>query len=85
MWIQFSHLQYNSEINQKVFGNNQKKILVYSESHIFTIEGAKEKLQSPSRKYCMNRTEIQRLRAYYITALNIHANQFAVSKNYNLF
>src|SRR2546430_16102233 len=37
MWIQFSHLQYNSEINQKVFGNNREKILVYSENHIFTI------------------------------------------------
>ena len=79
MWIQFSHLQYKSEINQKVFENDLERILDYSESRIFTIEDAKEKLLSPSRKYCMNRTEMQRLRAYYITALNIHPNQLAVS------
>ncbi|CAI2200441.1 18229_t:CDS:2, partial [Funneliformis geosporum] len=29
-------------------------------------------------QYCMNRTEMQRLRAYYITALNIHTNQLAL-------
>ncbi|CAI2183217.1 16036_t:CDS:2 [Funneliformis geosporum] len=69
---------YKGEINKKVFGNDLERILDYSESHIFIVDGAKEKLLSPSCRYCMNRTEMQRLRAYYITALNIHTNQLAL-------
>jgi hypothetical protein len=52
----------------------------YSESRIFVIDGVKEKLYPPSHKYCMNRTEMQRFKAYYITALNKHANQLVVSR-----
>ncbi|CAI2189593.1 9209_t:CDS:2 [Funneliformis geosporum] len=69
--------EYKNKINKKVFGNDLERILDYSESHIFTVDDAKEKLLSPSCRYCMNRTEMQCLRAYYITALNIHDNQLA--------
>ena len=68
IWTQFSHLQYKAEVNQKVFGN---KLREFS-----TIE---EELYSLSRKYCMNRTELQRLRAYYVTVLNKPADQLMVS------
>ena len=77
IWIRFSHLQYKAEINQKLFGINLK-IPNCSESRVFIIDGVEEKLYSPSRMYCMNRTEMQRLKAYYATALNIHINQLEV-------
>jgi hypothetical protein len=80
MWIRFSHLQYKTEINQKLFGKSLEEMSDYSESRIFVIDGVKEKLYPPSHKYCMNRTEMQRLKAYYITALNKHANQLVVSR-----
>ncbi|CAB5189613.1 unnamed protein product [Rhizophagus irregularis] len=64
IWTQFSHLQYKAEVNQKVFGNKLRELS--------TIE---EELYSLSRKYCMNRTELQRLRAYYVTVLNKPADQ----------
>ncbi|CAB4435498.1 unnamed protein product [Rhizophagus irregularis] len=67
MWTQFLHLQYKPDIHQKLIGTNSKKSL---ESHVFTTNSAEEVLYSLSRKNCMNRTEIQRLRAYYVTALN---------------
>lgn len=70
------HLQYKPDIHQKLIGTNSKKS---SESHVFTTNSAEEVLYSLSHKYCMNRTEIQRLRAYYVTALNRNANQLSVS------
>jgi hypothetical protein len=76
IWIQLSHLQYKSEIYRKIFGQSLKKIVNYSESHVFTTDGAEEELQSPSRNYCMNRVEIQRLKTYYITALNENQLKF---------
>lgn len=78
MWIRFSHLQYKTEINQKLFGVNLEEIPICSETRVFIIDGAKEKLHSPSCNYFMNRTEMPRLKAYYITALNKHANQLMV-------
>ncbi|EXX77486.1 hypothetical protein RirG_023330 [Rhizophagus irregularis DAOM 197198w] len=79
MWTQFSHLQYKPNIYQRLISKNSKKTLNYSENNYFTTDGAEEVLYSLSRKYCMNRTEIQRLRAYYVTALNRNANQLSVS------
>ncbi|CAB5205091.1 unnamed protein product [Rhizophagus irregularis] len=74
IWTQFSHLQYKSEIYHKIFGKGLEKSINYSENRVFTTDSAEEELQSPSRKYCMDRVEMQRLKAYYITALN--ENQF---------
>ncbi|CAB4485275.1 unnamed protein product [Rhizophagus irregularis] len=74
IWTQFSHLQYKSEIYHKIFGKELEKSINYSENRVFTTDSAEEELQSPSRKYCMDRVEMQRLKAYYITALN--ENQF---------
>ncbi|CAB5377557.1 unnamed protein product [Rhizophagus irregularis] len=74
IWTQFSHLQYKSEIYHKIFGKGLEKSINYSENQVFTTDSAEEELQSPSRKYCMDRVEMQRLKAYYITALN--ENQF---------
>ena len=70
MWTRFSHLQYENEIGQKVFRKNLKKTPNYSENRVFTTNGAEEELQSPSRKYYMDRVEMQHLKAYYITALS---------------
>lgn len=78
MWIRFSHLQYKTEINQKLFGTNSEKTQNCSENRVFTTDGAKEELHSPSFSYSMNGIEIQRLKAYYVTALNRHANQLMV-------
>ncbi|CAB5395308.1 unnamed protein product [Rhizophagus irregularis] len=61
--VQFSHLQYKAEINQKVFGNKLKKLS--------TAERTEEELYSLSCKYCINKTELQHLRAYYVTFSNI--------------
>ncbi|CAB4382414.1 unnamed protein product [Rhizophagus irregularis] len=72
------HLQYKPDIHQKLIGTNSKKS---SESHVFTTNSAEEVLYSLSRKYCMNRTEIQCLRAYYVTALNRNANQLSLITN----
>ncbi|GBC49513.2 hypothetical protein GLOIN_2v1814156 [Rhizophagus irregularis DAOM 181602=DAOM 197198] len=72
------HLQYKPDIHQKLIGTNSKKS---SESHVFTTNSAEEVLYSLSHKYCMNRTEIQRLRAYYVTALNRNANQLSLITN----
>ncbi|CAB4386728.1 unnamed protein product [Rhizophagus irregularis] len=81
MWTQFSHLQYKPNIYQRLISKNSKKTLNYSENNYFTTDGAEEVLYSLSRKYCMNRTEIQRLRAYYVTALNRNANQLSLITN----
>ncbi|CAG8496275.1 7507_t:CDS:2 [Cetraspora pellucida] len=54
---------------------NGPEIPNHSESRIFIIEGAEEKLYSLSSSYCMNKTEEQHLRAYYATALNKPINQ----------
>ncbi|CAG8774027.1 3685_t:CDS:2, partial [Funneliformis caledonium] len=67
--------QYKTEVNHRIFGKEPEKISNYSESCVFAIEGVEEELYSPSRKYCMNRTETQRLRTYYMTALNKRTNQ----------
>ena len=75
IWTRFVHLQFKAELNQKVFGNKLEKV----GRHAFTIEETEEELYSLSCKYCMNRTELQRLRAYYITALNRSADQLMVS------
>uniref|UniRef100_U9SX89 Uncharacterized protein n=1 Tax=Rhizophagus irregularis (strain DAOM 181602 / DAOM 197198 / MUCL 43194) TaxID=747089 RepID=U9SX89_RHIID len=56
--VQFSHLQYKAEINQKVFGNKLRKLS--------TAERTEEELYSLSCKYCINKTELQHLRAYYL-------------------
>jgi len=85
MWICFSHLQYKAEINQKLFGTNLEKTQNFSENRVFTTNDAKEELQSPSFNYFMNRTEMQRLKAYYITALDIPANQLMVILLFSLF
>lgn len=69
-WTRFSHLQYKSEIYHKVFGESSEKSINYSENRVFATDNAGEELQSLSRKYCMNGVEMQRLKAYYITALN---------------
>jgi hypothetical protein len=84
MWTRFSHLQYKAEINQKLFGMmNLKETPNYSENRVFTTDGTEKELHSPTRKYCMDRTEIQRLKAYYVTALNIRADQLAVRFPFN--
>ena len=57
----------------------------FSENRVFTTNGAKEELQSPSFNYFMNRTETQRLKAYYITALDVPANQLMVILLFSLF
>jgi hypothetical protein len=77
-WTRFSHLQYKAEINQKLFGMNLKETQNYSENCVFTTDGTEKELHSPTYKYCMNKTETQRLKAYYITALDKHANQLQV-------
>ena len=74
--MRFSHL-HKDEINQKLFGTNLEKTHL-SENRVFTTNGAEEELQSPSFNYFMNRTEMQRLKAYYITVLDIRANQLMV-------
>lgn len=79
MWTRFSHLQYNSQVNQKIFGNKTREAPDYSESRVFTLDGAEEELYSPSRKYHMDPTEMRRLRAYYATELDRRANQLGVS------
>jgi len=71
IWTQFSHLQYKAEVNQKVFGNKLKELN--------TAERTEEELYSLSCKYYMNRTELQRLKAYYVTILNKPANQLMMS------
>jgi hypothetical protein len=76
-WTCFSHIQYNTKINQKLSETNIKATN-YFKSHIFIIDNIKEKLYSPSYEYYMNRTEMQHLKAYYVTALNKHANQLQV-------
>src|ERR1051325_8350947 len=54
MWIQFSHLQYKSEINQKVFGNRmEEKASNNLEKRVFITDNAEEELHSLSRKYLM--------------------------------
>ncbi|CAB4416312.1 unnamed protein product [Rhizophagus irregularis] len=58
---------YKAEVNQKVFGNKLRELS--------TAERTKEELYSLSCKYCMNRTELQRFRAYYVTILNKPADQ----------
>jgi len=85
MWTRFSHLQHDTEINQKLLGNSSEEAPNYSESHVFTIEGADEELYSPSRKHFMSQTEMQRLRAYYATELNRHINQLGVSFPYTSY
>lgn len=47
-----------------------KKSINYSENRVFATDSTGEELQSPSRKYCIDRVEIQCLKVYYITALN---------------
>lgn len=79
MWIRFSHIQYDTEINQRLFGKNLKEAANYSESRVFTVEGAEEELYSPSRKHFMNQIEMRRLRAYYATELDRYTNQLGVS------
>jgi len=79
MWTQFSHLQYDTEINQKLFGNSSEEAPNYLESRVFTIEGAEEELYSPSHQHFINQIELRCLRAYYATELNRHANQLGVS------
>ncbi|CAG8857528.1 41820_t:CDS:1, partial [Gigaspora margarita] len=69
MWNQFSLLQYKSEINKNLFTSLEKSSN-HSETRIFIIEGVEEKLFSLSLSYCMNKTETQRLKVYYATALN---------------
>ena len=76
--IRFSHIQYKAEIKQKLFETNIERTQTYSENRIFTIDGIEEELHSPSHRYCINRTEEQRLKAYYVTALDIHADQLQV-------
>jgi len=85
MWTRFSHLQHDTEINQKLLGNSSEEAPNYSESRVFTIEGADEELYSPSRKHFMSQTEMQRLRAYYATELNRHINQLGVSFPYTSY
>ncbi|CAG8453526.1 6668_t:CDS:2 [Dentiscutata heterogama] len=46
-----------------------------SEDRVFATDNAQKKLYSPSRKYHMNKSELKCLKAYYITALGIRANQ----------
>ena len=85
MWTRLSHLQYKAEINQKLFGTNLEKTQNFSENRAFTTNGAEEELHSPSFSYSMDRTEMQRLKAYYITALDIPANQLMVMLLFCLF
>jgi hypothetical protein len=61
-----------------LFGNSSEETPNYSEGRVFTVEGAEEELYSPSRKHFMNQTEVRRLRAYYATELDRHANQLGV-------
>ncbi|CAG8642442.1 45451_t:CDS:10, partial [Gigaspora margarita] len=53
-----------------LFARNLEETPYHVESHGFIIEDAEEKLYSLSSSYQMNKTEIQRLKAYYATALN---------------
>jgi len=85
MWTRFSQLQHDTEICQELFGNSSKEAPNYSESRVFTVEGAEEELYSPSRKHFMNQIEMQRLRAYYTTELNRHPKQLGVSFSYTSY
>ncbi|CAB4400578.1 unnamed protein product [Rhizophagus irregularis] len=66
--VQFSHLQYKAEINQKVFGNKLRKLS--------TAERTEEELYSLSCKYCINKTELQHLGAYYFSNICLANHRF---------
>jgi len=76
-WTRFSHLQFK-DVYSKIFGEITEKTRIYNESRVFSLENVEEELYSPSRKYCMNQTEMRRLRAYYITMLERRANDLGV-------
>ena len=79
LWNQCSLLWYKTEINKKLFARNFEETPNHSKSRCFIIEDVEEKLYSLSSSYQMNKTEIQRLKVYYATALNKPINQLKVS------
>ncbi|CAI2164146.1 5319_t:CDS:2 [Funneliformis geosporum] len=70
LWTQLAHLQY---INQKIFGDQDKtKILPLERAFSFSI--TEEKLHSPSQKCNLTKIEIQKVKQYYATALDLMIN-----------
>lgn len=74
MWLQFAHLQYYSEYNQKVLNIFQKGPL----EHAFSFSNTREKLHPPFQKYNVTNSEIQKVKQYYATALDLAINDIGV-------
>lgn len=79
MWTRFAHLQYYAEYNQQIFNVFQKESQILPLERAFSFSATEEELHSPFRKYQMTKTETQRVKQYYATALDLTMNNIGVS------
>lgn len=83
-WTLFAHLRYKVDASLQIFGPDSETTRVYPETRVFSLGGAEE-LYSPSRKYSLSKVELQRLRAYYVTALDRGAKNIGVGVYFAAF
>ncbi|CAG8497880.1 2345_t:CDS:10, partial [Gigaspora rosea] len=57
---------WSADINKKLFETSSEKLSYHSENRIFVIKDVEEKLYSVALNYYMNKTKMQRLKAYYL-------------------
>ena len=79
MWTQFAHLQYYAEYNQKVFNIFQKEPQILPLERVFSFSMTEEELHSPFQKCTITKSEIRKVKQYYVTALDLTMNNIGVS------
>ena len=66
--------QHYAKYNQKVFNIFQKESQILPLERAFSLSDTGEELRSPFQKYNMTNAEIQKVKQYYATALDLPMN-----------
>ncbi|CAB4431746.1 unnamed protein product [Rhizophagus irregularis] len=74
MWTQFAHLQYYAKYNEKIFRIFQKEPRILPLERVFSFSMTEEELHSPFQKCIMTKSEIRKVKQYYMTALDLTMN-----------
>jgi len=82
IWNQFSHLQYFPDISEKIFDVEVYEENKLEKDRIFWCENVTEILLPPKWNYNLNNSEITLLYYYYMTALELQANELEVFFQY---
>lgn len=78
IWNQFSHLQYFPDIKEKIFDVEVSEDKKPENDRIFWCEDVMEIFLPPKRNYNLNNSETTLLRHYYMTALELQADELEV-------